>query len=327
MKKVLKILAGACVALALFGCGQTNLLQWAAPTPKQGNIEAARQAIDEGKYDKAYNLVNDDNSNEGKIIRAQALLGRSGIDLAAIIVALDKDEINLGGGVKSDSPALKLEELIENDANRTNVLTAANLFLSAEPDKTSDKVIGALTGLIAHVANLRNAIVADSGSNFKNYISSKSNPANEECVLFYDALGDNKLAYITMAVNFLDNGSEEIKEAVASANAAIKTIDASVRFLAARTSANINSASDNAYVDIAKDLLDNIDEAVFKDFDYEGTDSGDLSLAELKAKINDALANDHEAQTAIANEIKNATNLPAEAAPWKTIKVLFGLSD
>jgi hypothetical protein len=325
MKKMLKILAGASVALALFGCGQTNLLQWAAPTPKQGNIEAARQAIDEGKYNNAYNLVKDDDSDEGKIIRAQALLGRSSIDLAAIISALGQDDIDING-VKSDSPALKLERLIADENNRANVLTAANLFLSAEPDKTSDKVIGALTGLIAHVANLRNAVIDGGKSDFKDYISGKSD--NTECESFYNALGENKLAYITMAVNFLDNGSEDIKEAVASANAAIKTIDASVKFLKERTEAINTNASANVYVDIAKDLLDNIDEAVFKDFGYEGTtDPDDLSLAELKAKINDALANDHEAQTAIANEIKNATNLPTEAAPWKTIKVLFGLSD
>ena len=200
MKKMLKILSGVCVVLALFGCGKTNLLQWAAPAPKQDNVEAARQAIDEGQYEKAYNLVKDDNSSEGKTIRAQALLGKSDIDLAAIIVALDKDAINLGGGVKSDSPILKLESLIEDTANRGNVLTAANLFLEANPSKTSDRIIGALAGLLAHVANLRNAVNVEGKSDFKAYISGKSD-ANE-CAYFYNALGSNKLDYITMAVAY-----------------------------------------------------------------------------------------------------------------------------
>ncbi|GBR74781.1 hypothetical protein NO1_1902, partial [Candidatus Termititenax aidoneus] len=302
--------------------GKTNLLQWAAPTPRQDNIEAARQAIDEGKYEKAYSLVKDDNSNDGKIIRAQALLGRSDIDLAAIIVALDKDKVDLGGGVKSDSPVLKLESLIENPDNRSNVLAAANLFLDANPAKTSDKVIGALAGLLAHVANLRNAVIADGKSDFKTYISGKDNA--EECAPFYSALGQNKLAYITMAVDFLNNGSEEIKDAVASANRSIKTIDASIEFVTKAKNAETNSAPDAVYVEIAKDLLDNIDESLFKEFGYEGTGPNDLSLADLKAQINNAIANDSAAQAAVANEIRNA-NLPAQAAPWGTVKALFGL--
>ncbi|MDR2428960.1 MAG: hypothetical protein LBD62_04055 [Candidatus Margulisbacteria bacterium] len=322
MKKILKVLSGACLVLALFGCGKTNLLQWAAPAPKQDNIEAARQAIDEGQYDKAYNLIQDDSSNEGKIIRAQALLGKSGIDLAAIIVALGQDPIDLGNSGKSGSPVLKLESLIEDAANRDNVLTAANLFLEARPDKTSDRIIGALAGLLAHVANLRNAVIVNGESNFKGYISGKSN--TDECESFYSALGTNKLAYITMAVNFLDNGSKDVKEAVASANAALKTIDASIDFVAKANSAKGSSASEAVYVDIAKDLLDNIDESVFKEFGYEGTGATELSLAELKAQINSTSANNFEAQTAIANEIRNA-NLPTTAAPWQTVKALFGL--
>ncbi|MDR1453421.1 MAG: hypothetical protein LBJ25_05560 [Candidatus Margulisbacteria bacterium] len=325
MKKILKILIGIFAALVLFGCGQTNLLQWAAPESKQDNIATARQAIDEGQYDKAYNLVQGDNSAEGKIIRAQALLGRSDIDLAAIIVALNKDAIDLGGGKKSGSPALKLESLIADPAHRNNVLAAADLFLEARPNKTSDRVIGALAGLLAHVANLRNAVIIEGKSDFKDYISGKSD--QDDCETFYTALGSNKLAYITMAVNFLDNGSEDIKEAVASANAALKTIDASIDFVAkAKNAKGDPTTNESVYVEIAKDLLDNIDEALFKKFGYEGTSSGKLSLAELKSQINKVLLDetDSTAKTAIVNEIKNA-NLPAQAASWEAVKLLFGL--
>ncbi|MDR1323341.1 MAG: hypothetical protein LBK68_02770 [Candidatus Margulisbacteria bacterium] len=331
MKKALKILIGVSVVLTLCGCGKTNLLQWAAPVPKQDNTEAARQAIDEGKYEKAYNLVKDDDSDDGKIIRAQALLGKSDIDLAAVIVALGKDAVDLGGGTKSDSPILKLESLIDDAGHRENVLAAANLYLSVNVNKTSDKVIGALTGLLAHVANLRSAVMADGKSDFKAYISGKSD--NDECESFYSALGSEKLGYITMAVSFLNNGSEDIKEAVASANATLKTIDASIDFVKkAKNAKSDPNTSNDVYADIAKDLLDNITESIFEEFGYAGdTYSGKLSLKTLKSQIADAVIDDDTnpativAKQAIANAIKGATNLPAQAAPWETVKVLFGL--
>jgi hypothetical protein len=324
MKKALKILIGVSVVLTLCGCGKTNLLQWAAPVPKQDNTEAARQAIDEGKYEKAYNLVKDDDSDDGKIIRAQALLGKSDIDLAAIIVALGKDAVDLGGGTKSDSPILKLESLIDDAGHRENVLTAANLYLAANVNKTSDKVIGALTGLLAHVANLRSAVMANGKSDFKAYISGKSD--SDECEPFYNALGSEKLGYITMAVSFLSNGNEEIKDAIASANRSIKTIDASIDFVTkAKIAQQDGSTSDEVYVGIAKDLLENITESVFEEFGYAGANSGELSLETLKSNIAAAVDNaDPAAKQAIANEIKGTT-LPTQIAPWETVKVLFGL--
>ncbi|MDR1113863.1 MAG: hypothetical protein LBL50_02085 [Candidatus Margulisbacteria bacterium] len=305
MKKALKILIGVSVVLTLCGCGKTNLLQWAAPVPKPDNTEAARQAIDEGKYEKAYNLVKDDDSDDGKIIRAQALLGKSDIDLAAIIVALGKDAVDLGGGTKSDSPLLKLESLIDDAGYRENVLAAANLYLAANVNKTSDKVIGALTGLLAHVANLRNAADQD----FKAYITGKND--SDECVSFYNALGSEKLGYITMASNFLSGGNEEIKSAIVSANAVIKSIDATVKLTDAVRN---NSPTAADCTELAKEFLNKIDPWIFAEF---GTEYNGLSLNDLENKVDNSL-ND---------EVKNylEAELPNTVAPWSAVKVLFGL--
>ncbi|GBR76670.1 hypothetical protein NO2_1183 [Candidatus Termititenax persephonae] len=320
MWKTRKILTVTLLALALCGCGKTNLLQWTAPAQKTNELEKARNIIDTAKtkadYQKAYNLVKDDDSNEGKVIRAEALLGRSGIDLAAIIDALEQGNLDLGGGQQSASPILKLERLVVDSGVRADVLAAGELFLSSVPPKTSDKVIGALTGLIAHTANLRQA-----AGDFKSYLTGKDDA--DECQSFYTALGTNKLAYITMAVNFLSGGDEKVQEAITAANAALKTIDASIEFVAAVNDTD-GSTSDEIYVEIAQKLLDNIDETIFKEFGYEGT--GKLTLAVLKDNITDALNNDSVAKAAVAAEIKDSKSaLPAQAAPWRTVKVLFGL--
>ncbi|MDR1998171.1 MAG: hypothetical protein LBQ83_07615 [Candidatus Margulisbacteria bacterium] len=315
MKNIRLFLMLALAVLTLTGCGKTNFLQWATAKPETDNIEQARLAIDEAKYDKALTLVADDDSPEARIIYAECLLGLSGVDLAAIIEALDNDAV-------ADNPILRLESLVSAAENRNRILEAGNIFLAITPSKPADKTIGALSGLLAHTANLRNAF-----GDFNTYINARSD--SDECVSEYNQLGKadslNPVRYIIRSAEFLSSSDETLQEAIASAKAAIRTIDASIEFVTAVNATDV-STSDDVYVDIAKNLLESIDESIFKEFGYEGQGAGKLDLTELKNQLDQALNNDPAAKEAIANEIKDAkTGLPAQAAPWSTVKVLFGL--
>ncbi|MDR2431107.1 MAG: hypothetical protein LBD99_02480 [Candidatus Margulisbacteria bacterium] len=149
MKKIFLFLL-AFLTLSLSGCGQTNALQWATPKPNISNTEAARQALDEAKYDKALSLVKDDRSVEGRIIYAEALLGKADLDLASILEALDDDTL-------PDNAIIRLDKLMHRKNNTGLIIEAGDIFLNITPDNKSDQLIGALAVLAAHTANLKQA--------------------------------------------------------------------------------------------------------------------------------------------------------------------------
>lgn len=139
-----------CFILILSGCGTTNVLEWMKPKDaNKDEVALARLYIDEGKYEKAKSLLQDNNDSESKVLYAECLMGIAGIDLATIITALTDDTV-------TDNPVIRLEALVTDPGKRGTIIEAANLFIENAPDKSSDKIIGALCCMIAHTSNLKN---------------------------------------------------------------------------------------------------------------------------------------------------------------------------
>ena len=150
MRKILQISLVLLFLFVLAGCGKTNFLQWAAPAPSNDNITVARRALDRANYRRALDLVKDDDSDEARIVYAQALLGLADIDLASIMDALDDDTV-------TDNPIIRLDKLMHGKGNVKTIILSGDIFLEVTPELKSDKVIGVLSTMAAHTANLKQA--------------------------------------------------------------------------------------------------------------------------------------------------------------------------
>ena len=229
----LRYLSCLCVFLLLFsGCGKTNVLQWAAPGPDHDNIEQARLAIDEAKYDKALSLVRDDTSNEGQILYAQALLGKSGLDLASILDALTDDKI-------IDNPVIRLDKLMHKKNNTQMLLQSGDIYMNVNPSKKSDQVIGVLASMAAHTANLKEAF--DQGDIGLENALSGYNPADDVSLNYQALCGasstgdlDNATRYVRRAAELynliskdeeLDKALKTMRETMVSVNIELERID------------------------------------------------------------------------------------------------------
>jgi hypothetical protein len=199
----------------LLGCGTTNYLQWAKSSDdSRSNIELARNYLDEGEYSKAKILVQNDTSDEAQVVYAECLMGESGVDLAEILKVLSDNNV-------SNNPVLRLEPLIKDANNRAKIIQAANIFAAHVPQKSSDKIIGALCNMTAHAGNLKNAF---SGANFDSLYGTSD---LTDVTANYWALGDNPVLYMNNSVMLLGSLVEEdtVKTAIVSMNVEIVSLN------------------------------------------------------------------------------------------------------
>ena len=150
MKKLLVFLF---ILIFIYGCGQTNYLEWAdSASGDSDSIEDARTYIDEAEYSKALDKLDDyldahPNDAEANILYGQALMGDADVELATIMVALSRETTH-------DSPAVQMEFLV-SDGNRSKIYDAANRFITYQPTDNSDKIIAALCCMAAHSSALK----------------------------------------------------------------------------------------------------------------------------------------------------------------------------
>lgn len=229
-----KTVIAAFLCLCLFGCGKTNVLQWAKPSDKTDNIEMARKYIDEGDYDKAASYLKNPSSKEEKILYAECLMGQADVDPYTIITALTDETV-------TDNYIIRLETLINDSDNRAKIIEAADIFIQNKPSKTSDIIIGTLCTMVAHVAFVKNSFdpnnvgllaIATSCNNYTGTttISDGTNTYNVDIganvYSEYKSMG-NPFYYIGQSAQLLSNIKSidpSIKDAITSFNATAETV-------------------------------------------------------------------------------------------------------
>ncbi len=142
----------------LLGCESNTLSYLADDTGKQADIEEARIALDDGNYDKAIRLVEDDyNASSPDLevadILASAYMGKAGLDLTYVL-----ENIGAGDGSHFDIVASALSLTVTDQGYPASAQLAQSRALS---DEAGERYITAssIAGLLESLENAQSILV------------------------------------------------------------------------------------------------------------------------------------------------------------------------
>ncbi len=225
MKKLSYLSLFCLMLLLIVACGKTNYLQWADTNAEQDTVELSKQALNDGKFNKAKYLLEDflssnPNDPEANILYAQSLMGVANVTLVAVIDDLTKDNPH------SDSPLLRLQATVAS-ANRQYIYQAADIFSRFTPEANSDKVIGAICTLVA-ASTIMAANFDPTGIGIENLAT----PDTDNVLpiwndMTWDGQPKKHLAWISRSMILLTSFAEgDIEDSINDANTAINSIEA-----------------------------------------------------------------------------------------------------